>query len=1059
MMAKDMREFFGRCVQRWGRGRPCFILLLAGLACSPAIPLHAQVRQYRFTNFSVENGLSGFRDYAVVQDSTGFIWIGTFSGLDRYDGTTFKTFKNDDSDSTSLSSNFPHKLFVDAQGTLWVGTVADGLNRYVPASNSFVRYQFNARDSTSISANEISALCETRRPDGLRNETSLWIGTKGGGLNKFISSTTTFVRFRHSANNAQSLCNDNITALAAGRDGRLWIGTPNGLDVFDEQSGRFHHIKHDSLSDTPITSLLADHDGFVWIGTANGLNRFDPKSGKFTFHRSSTRSANSLSDNSINAIIEHDARFLWVATSNGLNRLDRSNGQWTRFFKTQANATSLAENFVRSLCIDRSGNLWAATDGGVSKLSARVNQFRHYALTTNPQESQVVTTVLADESNRVWLGTEAMGIRVFDPKTESVNSLAKSPSNSHGIESGWVYVLYDDSRGSIWAGLYVDPPVLARYDKKTKRFKHYTSDILPMALIMDRNGLLWVGGFTDGFKVFDPEKERFLDKSEEPAWSTTTKRRVVDFCETRDGLIWVGTEDDGLIAINYETGDVSQFRKEPGNTNSLSNNRIYAIHEDAAERLWVATGTGLDCIDRKTGIFAHYATRDERGTPNFIRMLEDVRGFLWLSTLQSGLFRFDMRKGTFQQYIASEGLQSNQFQFAAARLRSGEFVFGGDKGFNIFHPDSILDNPVTPAIVITDFRLLSGPQGPRQLALPTSTSSFSYDENYFTVAFAGLEFTCPEKNRFKYKLDPIDSTWIDAGSLRSITYGSLADNNYTFNLIASNNDGIWNSQPFSFPITIKPPFWRTPWFVAAMVLVLASLIAAAYNYRIRQLLNVERLRVRIASDLHDDVGSSLSGIALMSDLVRSHLPEGTKDHKHLNTLSASARSAADSLRDIVWVINPEHDGMEDIVLRMKSVAEVLLSKSRYTFVAPSNALTDVIDMEFRRNLLLIYREALNNTAKYARAENVTITLSVTGEMLTLRIRDDGVGFDLDEAQHKGGNGLRTQQYRAEKIGGTIDFESTPGKGTTTTLVARIPRSRYGRYRGLRVFSKQRENHR
>jgi signal transduction histidine kinase len=298
---------------------------------------------------------------------------------------------------------------------------------------------------------------------------------------------------------------------------------------------------------------------------------------------------------------------------------------------------------------------------------------------------------------------------------------------------------------------------------------------------------------------------------------------------------------------------------------------------------------------------------------------------------------------------------------------------------------------------------------------------------------------------------------VDPGTQRSLVFPGLAPNDYVFRIKASNNDDVWNEQGASIPIVISPPFYKTWQFIGMMVLVAGGIIAAAYNFRTRQQLAVERLRVRIASDLHDDVGSSLSGIALMSDLVRSHLPEGTKDHHHLNKVSASARNTAETLRDIVWVINPEHDNAEDILLRMKAVADMLLVKSQLSFSAPSNGLSGLLNMEYRRNLLLIFREILNNTAKHAQAKNVAISIATNENLLTLQIVDDGIGFDVEAVRAKGGHGLFTQQHRAEKINGTIDIKSAPGKGTTTTLVVKIPRLRYGKSLRFLVFFKQNES--
>jgi signal transduction histidine kinase len=302
----------------------------------------------------------------------------------------------------------------------------------------------------------------------------------------------------------------------------------------------------------------------------------------------------------------------------------------------------------------------------------------------------------------------------------------------------------------------------------------------------------------------------------------------------------------------------------------------------------------------------------------------------------------------------------------------------------------------------------------------------AHNENFFSVEFAALDFTAPEKNQYAYKLEGLDLDWVKAGKRRFAGYTNKG----------SNNDGIWNNDGVSLHMIITPPYWATWWFRAAIIIFMLALLTGGYQYRVARLLEMERMRVRIASDLHDDIGSSLSGIALITDMVRNQLPPEQQQRQQLFEASRAARHTADALKDIVWILNPENEKLEDIILRMKDSAAKLLLGTEYSFHCTNNDLSNVLDMEFRRNILLIYKECLNNIAKYAHATKVDISIGNRENMFYLTIIDNGVGFD--RASIVRGNGLNNMHKRAAKIRGTIDIDSCPGKGTTVHLTAKIP---------------------
>lgn len=362
--------------------------------------------------------------------------------------------------------------------------------------------------------------------------------------------------------------------------------------------------------------------------------------------------------------------------------------------------------------------------------------------------------------------------------------------------------------------------------------------------------------------------------------------------------------------------------------------------------------------------------------------------------------------------------------------------FGGLNGFVRFHPDSIADNPYVPPIVITKF-LISDTLATLDTAITEkNVVELSHDEDSFAFEFASLNYTSPAKNQYAYKLDGFDKDWVQSGTRRYASYTHLDPGTYVFTVKGSNNDGKWNKAGTSISIIIRPPYWQTWWFRFLVAIVVIALVALAYNYRVARLLEIERLRVRISTDLHDEIGSNLSAIALQSDLVRSGVSTGDKGNDRLVEISRSARQMANDLRDIVWTINPGLDRLNDMVDRMRTIASTMLEGISYTFQGQAGTATDRLDMEFRRNILLMYKEALHNIQKHARATQVRILINEDPDCFTITIEDNGVGFD--PAIPSSGNGLSNLKSRASSMAATLEIVSAPENGTRVKIAVRVP---------------------
>lgn len=988
----------------------------------------------------MDDGLSSYRAYDVAEDSQGFLWVGTLEGLNRYDGHAFKVFRHDDLDSTSLSNDIVRSLLVDRLGTLWVGT-NDGLNEFNGKTERFTRYVNHPGNEKTIAKGRITRILEDQSG-------SLWIAILGGGISRFDKQRREFIQYRNDPSNPNSLRSDRVSALFEDDQGKLWMGTDGGLSVLDRSSGQFTHHFHDDknsncLSHNSIRDIYQDFTGILWIATeGGGLNRFDGTTGMFMHYRSSPKDPTTINHNDVSCIFQNDYRYLWIGTSDndgGLARFDMRTETFTRFKSDPLNPRSLLHNYIRAIRQDKSGVMWIVTDRGLARLYLRTEQFQHYLVDSNPVGSQVVSSVCESRNGTLLIGID--GLRVFNAKSGSMLKYIKNnPDKPTSIRPGFVHVLYEDGHGAIWAGTTAGG--LELVDPISGNVIHYDMGLGYQAgsvhtILEDKNSILWVGVTNTGLVRFDRKVNEFtVYKSIRGNPRSLSNNSVFALLEDNAGVLWIGTEGGGLNRFDRRTQDFFSFKHKASDRNSLSNDNVYDLCEDAKGRIWLATGNGLNRFKEQTGTFELYSPPPPSQTGIIARIVEDNSGRLWLSTLQNGLFRFDPESESFRHFHVHDGLQSNRFLYAAFKRGNGEIIFGGENGLNVFHPDSIGINTHIPNVVLTSFNIF---QKPAQLSSSLSHIKeimLGYNQNFFSFEFAALDFAVPAKNQYAYRLEGVDTAWVYPEKERFAPYTKVDPGEYTFRVKGSNNDGLWNEVGLSIPITITPPYWATWWFRSLIALLSIGILTSAYQYRVSKLLEMERMRVRIASDLHDDIGSSLSGIALITDMVRNHLPPDQKDRQHLMEASHAARHTADALKDIVWIINPEHDKLDDIVLRMKDSAAKLLMGIDYRFDCQENAMSSVLDMEFRRNVLLIYKETLNNIAKYAHATKVEIAVKEADKILHLRVTDNGIGFD--EATIIRGNGLKNLRARAAKIGGTIEIRSAPDKGTTMQLDARIP---------------------
>jgi len=989
-------------------------------------PVYTQPADIRFDQITTLNGLSQDVVTCVQRDQLGYLWIGTEDGLNRYDGYSISVYKRED--GNSAGSNVVHGVCDYGEEGLLVG-MQSGLMLYDRNLDRLVRPK--GALAAFGSSSTAHPLHDVRG--------GYWFIVSGDSLIQYLPATDSLKIFTFQSTSRPGTAENIIDEFVDSRDS-LWVVTDSGFAVYHDGTGLFEMITiHDTNAKNgktvSPTTLTEDRSSNLWVGTISGLYHFLRSSRTLSFVslRQSVRDI-------VSGKLQWDSHGrLWIGGFDGLYCLDVQTMNSVHYSHVDGDPRSLSGDRLYDLYCDPSDILWIGTyRGGLNKTDLKEGRFgfiRNTAQTPFAGKSNDIVSVYEDVSGNSWIAGGYGGVTRIDGRTHEFRTFAHDPLNYASIGRGEVSSVTGDSSGVVWLAVGTN---LDRFDPKTNSFTHLAVPYAEaknhplLTIYCDRHSNLWIGVQGIGVEEYVASARKFVQyNAMSPDTAFHRVNGVWAFSEDRAGNMWWGGWGENINLHYYVTARNSlRSYRQP----ELQDARAFV--EDTDGSVWVGTwGNGLSRFDPRTGTIRQYLEKD--GLPNnFVKgLLMDDNGAIWIST-EKGISRFTPSSGSFKNFDVRDGLQGNFFYTGSAwKGHQGILYFGGPNGVNIFSPEAITEEKYDPPVILTTFRVLDTP---RHFDLSTPGSvELSHDEDIFSFEYVSLDLTAPDRNRYAYMLEGFDRDWVDAGTRRYVSYTHLDPGGYIFRVKGSNSDGKWSDHIAEVRITLHPAYWQTLWFRLFSALFVLVVLYAIYRYRLAKAIEIEHTRSAIATDLHDDIGTTLTSIALFSDLVRKEVEgQSPQAGERLERIAQTSRSLLDRMNDIVWSINPEHDTLEDLLLRMKELAVTLFSARgiEYTLTIPETLPGFRLTMTVRRNLFLIYKESVHNIVKHSSASTAEIRVVFTAERrprLTMTIQDNGTGFDVDHARK--GNGLKNIEQRAKLIHGSVEVRSRTGAGTTIVL--------------------------
>lgn len=989
--------------------------------CLVTLRTLAQPDAISLVHYTTDEGLSHDEVRSILKDREGFMWFGTSGGLNRFDGHTFKVYLHDPKNLNSLPDNSVVGITEAADGVLWLATNS-GLCRFDPQKQTFELIEMPEHLDQILSNEGVSRMVIDKEGYG-------WFGCYGY-LVKINLQTREMQRFTNPDNvlSPGDIFLDSI--------GRMWVGIQTALYRFHPQEATFQYHFGNVKGVRPgvdIGKVYEDEKGNIWCGSWGlGLFRYNESLDKFEdFPDGNTITVEILGDRDAEG-----KRFFWVAGGlDGLNVYYPHEHQTYRMTPDPREPYSHNGFLVKKFYKDpATGIVWMATEfGGVEKYDPKSSRFRRALIPIEKEFTQfsfvssVLNNRLDPSGQQYWVAVWGTGLFEWNRRE---NSFRFVPPRADGAFNNEVFDIAQDAKGTLYlataGGVTVYQPLTGKSEFVTGFMNYPFVFNKALSVMVDHAGMVWIGANYDGLFRYDPKTHQVKKVPFfKPGEVGKTTGYITKIQEDEQHRLWIATHA-GVFIFEPGTGKSRYLHGEALPDRYRSDGLFLGRNG----RVWVATIEGLIQMDTSGRVIRKFGYEDGLKSEHIFNVIEDGNGMVWLATTNL-LYRLDPESKALEWFDKRDGLFGNSLTDGFCMTDNGEIFIGFQNAFNYFNPTQTTHNQVPPKIVFTGFTVLNK----ERIFNPEETLVLRPGENVFSISFAALNFSQPEKNRYAYKLEGFDPDWVFTDQPMG-TYTNLDGGNYTFRVRASNNDGVWNELGASVSVKVIPPFRETWYFTALLILLAGGLVSAILIYRQQQRHRLDAIRERIARDLHDDMGSTLSSIRFFSEFARSKVanPEVSPI---LQRISESAASLSESMQDIIWAINTKNEQLDDLITRMRQFGfKMLEARGIELKVQVSDSFRSArLSIGQRRNIYLIFKEAVNNAAKYSNCTQVKLYIALIKSDLRMEIEDNGTGFDEQDIER--GHGLTNMRKRAAEIGGDLRIESSTGQGARIQLNVKL----------------------
>ena len=989
---------------------------------------NAQRFNFSFEQFTTDNGLSHESVINITKDLDGFLWIGTANGLNRFDGISFKIFRNDPNSDQTIPGNYIAGTTLDKKGNLWIATNS-GLCRLntrtlkidrvdlKDSSDKYPRYDvmsgefdkegigwFIVNDHLYTVNQETFKWKRYPLPAARFHANSSQVDSKNRvwlsiGRAKYLFDPKTekfryLIGFDWSHRNSDILCG----SVKEDASGQLWMATwSHGFYIWNE--GKQDFEKKETAPES-MTAFEFDKDEqgkpFMWCGGgAYGLMAYDTSEKKFFYFKNDPRDKYTHNlGQTVYVLRDTSSGIVWLGTENGLEKYDPHTIRFRRYRIWQdKNELTNSQYFFTSGFVhdktDTTGNTWwvSVWIGGLYKWNRnKLTLDENYEPAKGIKEAGIFSMLQAKDG-MIWIG-HGQGVQVLDPRTNNFirHFVDFFPNKKERFN---VTFISEDSKSNMWFSTYQG---LFSYDRKGDSIVNWWNRIPSLQKIYPLN-----------------------------------------IREDAEGSIWFSS-GKGVGRIDPLKSELILFTNTNRKNKKLPDDEVGSLYIDKSQHIWV-TGVGyLAKLDKQGEVLDLYSDKTGYTGISAFGLAEDPYGFFWIAT-DNKLHRLDPSTGHFDYFDKNDGLFNNKIADGFYMSDEGELFLGFNGAINSINTGNIAFNKKPPVVFVSQLNV----RGQLRNFDSNNKITIRPGERSILIEFSALNFSQSKKNMFSFWLKGYDSTWRYTNE-RVLSLMNLEAGTHKLHVKASNNDGVWTNESV-YTIKVNPYFQHTIWFKLLLAALVSILFLVLMFYRKQQRKRLEKIRNRIATDLHDDMGSTLSSIRIFSDVAKKQIEEVKPETVQLlDRISNNATSLSENMQDIIWTIRSDNDSLEDLVSRMREFGlRVCDAKHiRFNTIVSQSFKASKLSLEQRRNLYLIFREALNNAVKYAECTQIDLILNLKGRFLKMELNDNGKGFDMDKI--KRGNGLNNLEKRAKEIGGQITFKSEPGKGTCVNLMVVLKKS-------------------